>query len=94
LLGPDASGPFAPVPYFWSDQFGTKYQFVGTARSDDDVRVVEGSIDEGKFVAAYSRAGIAVGALCVNRPNRTIQWSQRVGARTPLASIETWETRG
>ncbi|GHH80119.1 FAD-dependent oxidoreductase [Promicromonospora soli] len=32
LLNPDAPRPFAPVPYFWSDQYGMKI-CVGTTRS-------------------------------------------------------------
>jgi 3-phenylpropionate/trans-cinnamate dioxygenase ferredoxin reductase subunit len=55
--------PFAPVPYFWSDQFGTKIQVLGRPRADDDVRVVRGSIDEGKFVAVYGRDSRLTGVV-------------------------------
>lgn len=68
--GPTVAGEFAPVPYFWSDQHGTKLQFIGTCGPGDEVRVVEGSIDEGRFVAAYGRGGVTVGALCVGWPAR------------------------
>jgi len=81
LHGGDVAGPFAPIPYFWSDQFGTKLQFVGTSASTDEVVVVEGSIDDAKFVAAYVRDGVLVGALCVNWPARTVPWRKSIEAR-------------
>jgi NADPH-dependent 2,4-dienoyl-CoA reductase/sulfur reductase-like enzyme len=55
--------PFAPVPYFWSDQFDTKIQVLGVPRADDEVRVVRGGLEENKFVAAYGRAGRLVGVV-------------------------------
>lgn len=82
--GSVAAGPFAPVPYFWSDQHGTKFQFMGTSAPGDEVKVVEGEAADGKFVAAYGRAGTTVGALCVNWPARTVAWQQLIEARTPF----------
>jgi hypothetical protein len=85
VQGGDAAGPFAPVPYFWSDQHGTKFQFVGTTAPGDEVAVAEGSIDAGKFVATYRRDGVVVGALCVNWPARTIPWSKAIEERRDAA---------
>ena len=45
--------PYAPVPFFWSDQFEHRIQFLGHAMPGDEVRVVAGSIEEGKFLALY-----------------------------------------
>ncbi len=84
LHGGDEAGPFAPIPYFWSDQFGTKLQFVGTSAPTDDVSVVEGSVDDKKFVAAYVRDDVVVGALCVNWPARIVAWNKTIAARHPL----------
>jgi NADPH-dependent 2,4-dienoyl-CoA reductase/sulfur reductase-like enzyme len=78
LHGAAATGPFAPVPYFWSHQFGTRFQFVGTCRPDDEVVIAEGDVAERRFVAAYVRDGRTVGALCVNRANRTIPWRNHI----------------
>ncbi len=82
--GAEAAGAFAPVPYFWSDQHGTKLQFVGTSGPDDRVEVVEGSEADGKFVAAYGRDGRVVGALCVNWPARMVPWSRSIAERVPF----------
>jgi NADPH-dependent 2,4-dienoyl-CoA reductase/sulfur reductase-like enzyme len=78
--GGDVAGPFEPVAYFWSDQHGTKLQFLGDALPDDQVAVIEGSVADGKFVAAYGRDGVVVGVLCVNWPARTAAWRERIAA--------------
>ncbi|WP_107057690.1 oxidoreductase C-terminal domain-containing protein [Streptomyces sp. NRRL S-146] len=36
---PEARRPFAPVPYFWSDQYGTRIQASGFLRGHDEVAV-------------------------------------------------------
>jgi NADPH-dependent 2,4-dienoyl-CoA reductase/sulfur reductase-like enzyme len=85
LAGPAAAKPFAPVPFFWSDQYGTKIQFVGRSRPEDEVRVVHGSVDDGRFVALYGRAGRLVGALAFNWPRLLMQY------RGLLARSATWD---
>ena len=66
LLG--AAEPYAPVPYFWSDQYDTKIQVVGVPRPDDAVTVVAGRTDERRFAAVYGRAGRVTAALAMNLP--------------------------
>ncbi|MGH9035749.1 MAG: oxidoreductase C-terminal domain-containing protein, partial [Acidimicrobiia bacterium] len=69
-----------PVPYFWSDQYDTKIQFLGRAAPDDQVAVVDGSLDEGRFVALFGRAGCLVGALAFNRPRQLMAYRRLIGA--------------
>ncbi len=52
------------VPYFWSDQYGKKIQMLGHAEPDDDVVLVQGSPEEGKWIALYSRGGVVTGHHC------------------------------
>lgn len=68
LAGPREAEAFSPVPYFWSDQYGLKIQFVGDSQPGDEVVVVDGSVAERRFVACYGRAGRLVGALAFARP--------------------------
>jgi NADPH-dependent 2,4-dienoyl-CoA reductase/sulfur reductase-like enzyme len=56
------------VPYFWSDQYGKKIQVLGHPSPHDDVRVVSGSVDEGKWVALYSREGSVSGVVTLANP--------------------------
>ena len=59
---------YAPLPFFWSDQFEHRIQFLGRASADDEIRVVAGSIEDKKFLALFGRHGRLHGALGVNAP--------------------------
>ena len=76
LLGDTA--PYEPVPWFWSDQYDRKIQLAGRSGPDDEVRIVDGSIDERRFVALYGRAGRLVGVLGMNRPRPVMQYRQLI----------------
>jgi NADPH-dependent 2,4-dienoyl-CoA reductase/sulfur reductase-like enzyme len=85
LAGPAEATPFAPVPYFWSDQYGVKIQFVGHIRPDDEVRVVHGSTDDRRFVALYRRGARLAGALGFDRPGLVM------ACRRLIAERASWE---
>ncbi|MES4906053.1 MULTISPECIES: FAD-dependent oxidoreductase [unclassified Streptomyces] len=55
--------PFAPIPYFWSDQYDARIQAHGIFPEHAEVTVVHGSPDDRRFVAAYSHEGKVVGVL-------------------------------
>ena len=59
---------YAPLPFFWSDQFEHRIQFLGRAAADDQVQVVAGSVADSKFLALFGRDGKLHGALGVNAP--------------------------
>lgn len=65
-LDPDNAKPYATVPYFWSDWYGSRIQFVGVPTADE-VEVVSGSVDDHRFVALYRTGDRLTGALTVNR---------------------------
>ncbi|RZQ63611.1 NAD(P)/FAD-dependent oxidoreductase [Amycolatopsis suaedae] len=54
--------------YFWSDQYGVRVQFAGSAAGHDRVEVVEGSVDDRRFVATYHRGDRLVGVLGMDSP--------------------------
>ena len=56
------------VPYFWSDQYGQKIQMLGHPHPSDDVAIVSGSLDEGRWLALYSRDRLVSGALSLSHP--------------------------
>ncbi len=66
--------PYAPVPWFWSDQYDRKVQLAGRAAADDLVEVVSGSVPDRRFVAFYGRAGRLVGVLGMNQPAQVMRW--------------------
>jgi 3-phenylpropionate/trans-cinnamate dioxygenase ferredoxin reductase subunit len=84
LLRGEEADPFAPVPYFWSDQYDTKIQFVGLAEPGDQVQVIEGTIEERRFVAAFGRAGRLVAVLAFNRPPRIMKYRALLATGAPF----------
>ena len=85
LAGPGEAVPFRTVPYFWSDQYDTKIQFVGRCTADDEVRVVDGSVEDGRFVALFRRRDRLFGALAFNRPRLLM------GYRRLIAAGASWD---
>jgi NADPH-dependent 2,4-dienoyl-CoA reductase/sulfur reductase-like enzyme len=81
LADDDNAEAFAPVPFVWSDQYDVKIQLVGCIRADDEVVVVDGSLDERRFVAVYGRAGRIVGALGFSRPRVVMQYRKMIAER-------------
>ncbi|AJF69062.1 NAD(P)/FAD-dependent oxidoreductase [Streptomyces vietnamensis] len=81
LLAHGATEPGVPrPPYFWSDQYGVKIQFVGHAAGADSVTVEEGATDERSFLAVYRRAGTPVAVLGMNQPRLFTRWRKQFTA--------------
>ncbi|MFC8797950.1 NAD(P)/FAD-dependent oxidoreductase [Promicromonospora sp. NPDC057138] len=81
LLNPEAPRPFAPVPYFWSDQYDMKIQAYGYLRGHDEVRIVEGDLAERRFLAAYRTGDRLAGVLAIGMPPRALRpWRQHIAA--------------
>jgi NADPH-dependent 2,4-dienoyl-CoA reductase/sulfur reductase-like enzyme len=55
LAGPDGAQEYDAVPYFWSDQYDVKLQLIGVPTGYDRVELIEGSVGDGGFVAAYGK---------------------------------------
>jgi len=75
--------PYSAVPFFWSDQFTARIQFLGRSTDAEEIRVVAGSVDEGKFAAAYMRAGRLVGVLGVSMPKVVMPSRKLLEVHTP-----------
>jgi 3-phenylpropionate/trans-cinnamate dioxygenase ferredoxin reductase component len=56
------------IPYFWSDQYGQKIQLLGHPSPDDEVDVVEGRVEEAKWLALFHRGDIVSGIVTLNNP--------------------------
>ena len=57
---------FEAVPFFWTGQFGLSLRYVGHAEDWDEV-VVDGSLDDRQFVAAYVEGGVVRALAAVGR---------------------------
>ena len=76
---------YAPVPWFWSDQYDRKIQVAGLTHPDDEVRMVTGSPEEGRFVALYGNRGRFNAVFGMNRPRQVMQF------KSLLDQEATWE---
>ncbi len=66
-----------PLPSFWSDQYGLRIQYVGHAHHSDAV-VVEGDPAERDFEATFTRGGVPVAGLTVDRPRAIPALKKRI----------------
>jgi NADPH-dependent 2,4-dienoyl-CoA reductase/sulfur reductase-like enzyme len=66
-----------PLPSFWSDQYGLRIQYVGHAHHSDTV-VVEGDPDERDFEVVFTRSGVPVAGLTVDRPRAIPALKKRI----------------
>ncbi|SOE09906.1 Reductase C-terminal [Streptomyces sp. 2323.1] len=82
--------PFAPVPYFWSDQYDLKIQAYGLTAGADRIETTVLDRAQRRAVALYGRDGSAVGVLAAGLPPRRLRALRAVVA-TPLAWDEARE---
>jgi len=75
-VDPEAAEPLAPVPYFWSDWYAHRIQFVGTPVADQ-VEV----ISQQPFIALYRREDRIVGALTVDGQRLIMKLRRRIAGR-------------
>jgi len=74
--------PFAPVPYFWTDQYDCKIQAYGRTAGELDFRVVAGDLHGQRFAALYGDGAGVVGALTWNMPKMAVTLRKSVVARS------------
>ncbi len=77
-VDPASAKAYTTVPYFWSDWYSSRIQFVGVARSGEgcpgiEVELVLGE-EDGPFVALYRCGERLAGALTVDRPAEVMQY--------------------
>jgi 3-phenylpropionate/trans-cinnamate dioxygenase ferredoxin reductase subunit len=92
LAGEQGGTPYAPVPWFWSDQYDRKLQLAGRPGPGDEMRIVDGSLEERRFVGLFGRDGRVVAAFGMNRPAPIMKYRARIatglGWETALAEAE------
>ncbi|WP_206305839.1 NAD(P)/FAD-dependent oxidoreductase [Actinacidiphila soli] len=79
--------PFAPVPYFWTDQYDTRIQAYGIFPPDAEMRIVHGDPSDSHFAAAYGHHGRVVGVLGWNAPRQVRTLRRLVVDRAPWTTF-------
>ena len=86
IVRPDEAPRELTVPYFWSDQHGTRLQSLGSAVGHDDLRVVHGDLSGGPFVVVFLRDQRVIAALGAGATRELMR------LRDAVASSQHWET--
>ncbi|MFD7960172.1 NAD(P)/FAD-dependent oxidoreductase [Streptomyces zaomyceticus] len=76
-------GPYDPVPYFWSEQFGRFVQYVGD-HEDADELLWRGDPAEDAWSVLWLREGVPVALLAVGRPRDLAQGRKLIESATAV----------
>lgn len=83
-VNPAEAKPSASVPYFWSDWYGRRIQFVGIPKADE-IRVISTEIgEEDKFLALYRRGDRITGCISIDQPAQIMKY------RRMITQAKTW----
>jgi len=66
-----------PLPSFWSDQYGLRIRYVGHAHHADAV-AIDGDPAERDFEATFTRGGVPIAGLTVDRPRAIPALKKRI----------------
>lgn len=80
---PGLSQPYVTVPYFWSDWYGSRIQFVGV--TTEDYEVVSGSLGEEHFVVLFRSGSGVVGALTLNGQRHIMKYRRMIEQKKSYA---------
>jgi NADPH-dependent 2,4-dienoyl-CoA reductase/sulfur reductase-like enzyme len=86
LEGREAAKPFAPLPRFWSEQYGLRVQAVGMPAIAERVALAEGSIEQRQLVTVHLRGEQPVGAIGIDSPRAMLRYAAIVDEATALES--------
>ena len=78
-LNPSSPTPYVTTPYFWSDWYGNRLQFVGSSEADEVVWVEGPAEHQCRAVALYRRGDVCVGAFLLNAPAETMKHRAQIG---------------
>lgn len=83
--------PARSVPSFWSDQHGSRVQFVGYAEDADEVDIREGS-DAGSLIVTWYRSGDPIGALSLDDPRSLAEVRKKIRETSETNAIAATES--
>ncbi|MGQ4600902.1 FAD-dependent oxidoreductase [Nocardia sp. R6R-6] len=81
--------PYLDAPYFWSDQFGHRIQLVGAIAPDVPLDIVDGAVEDARFVAVQYRDNAINAVLGWSMPREFTQWRRRNHDALRAAGSET-----
>jgi len=84
VAAPGQRRAYETVPYFWSDWYGNRIQFVGLPDAEE-IQVVAGAVGEPRWVALYRTGDRLTGALALNRRPQIMRYRGLLARRASWA---------
>ncbi|HJQ48114.1 MAG TPA: FAD-dependent oxidoreductase [Amycolatopsis sp.] len=81
LFGRAAAIPFEPLPRFWSEQYGERFQAAGFLGPAATRVSLEGDLANGPGVLGYCEEGLLVGVVAREDPRAMLRWTARLDHR-------------
>jgi NADPH-dependent 2,4-dienoyl-CoA reductase/sulfur reductase-like enzyme/nitrite reductase/ring-hydroxylating ferredoxin subunit len=81
---------YSGVPYFWTYHYGVRYEFFGRMPEHSQL-VIDGDLQEPKFVAAYVREGRCEAVFAANREFETARLFDQMQGKGP-PSLDAFHT--
>jgi NADPH-dependent 2,4-dienoyl-CoA reductase/sulfur reductase-like enzyme len=78
-IDPLGATAYSTVPYFWSDWYGRRIQFVGVAAAAEEIAVVAGDLDGDTFLVLYRRGDRLIGALGLEQRSQMMKYRNLIG---------------
>lgn len=84
ICGISVAEPLVDDHYFWSEQHGSRLQFMGQSAPQSRVVMASGSIEEDKFVALCCHDDIVIGVLSLGNPRDFLKFSMPLRRGEPF----------
>jgi NADPH-dependent 2,4-dienoyl-CoA reductase/sulfur reductase-like enzyme len=78
-IDPANATAYETVPYFWSDWYGKRIQFVGVAAAADEIDLIAGDLDGDRFLVLYRRDDRLIGALGLEQRSQVMKYRMMIG---------------
>jgi 3-phenylpropionate/trans-cinnamate dioxygenase ferredoxin reductase component len=84
---PEPAAPFLPMPTFWTDQWGVRFQSLGMPHLGlADVRVLEGDLERECAVGYHDETGRLVGVVLIGLARELLTYRTRIADERPAAT--------
>lgn len=94
LAGPAAATPFQPVPRFWSEQYGQRFQAAGMPRLGRRMVRLTGDARSGPGIIGYLSRETVVGVLGRESPRAMVDWTERLKTSTAPRLVRAVQDTG
>ncbi|HVW39956.1 MAG TPA: FAD-dependent oxidoreductase [Amycolatopsis sp.] len=81
LSGRAAAIPFEPLPRFWSEHYGERFQAAGFVGPGQTRMSLEGDVTNGPGVLGYYQRGALVGVVARENPRGILRWTAELDHR-------------